>query len=725
MQTRTAALLVALLAAFGPAPAAASVSRTRHPMEDIITLLENLAQKAEEEGKEEALTYEKFTYWCHNSEKTLDKTIANEKTTIDELSALIDSKEKAEEVLTAQVTHLAQELANLAAAGVAASNSRSGTQSVYDGEEQALTATVDAIKDCISALEIAKYNTDTKTSADTAPNTVLLQRKLQQVMGLVATKASESQLVLLKQFAEQPVERPELGAEGDLDAHTKKYSFKSQSVIELLKGLLKKFEDEHLDTVKAETASINAYELAKDARDDLINAATEQKTVKGLELTAVQEALIQGRADKSSEEADLAADEKTLSDTTQSCHRKATEWAERSETRRSEIEALKAAREIIAKQTGIRTEAPSNPVPPPSPVAETNFLQLALQTANPDQKMKAVNLLREEAKVAHSRALEQLAQQVAAHLSGPFDDVNNMIEKMIYRLMDEQKNEDEHKHWCDLELEKTNTSKTDKEDKIAELTAKINAGVGKSTLLGEDISEANSKISDITGHMAQAADIRKIGKEENRLAIKDSEDAQTALSNAIAVLEAYYKESKMIPKESWEFLQRQDPGQVTLPDTPSTWDSAYTGVADPEHPENGILSMLKKIDSEFAEMESQTRAQEESDQDAFDEDMKDCSIEKARLVKEAEMKTQEQKRVDNKVSSQEKARKGVSKELEAVEQYLTDLEPACVTGDSTYEGRKADRAKEITSLKEAKDILADAFNEKPSTTGAGFLQKRK
>jgi len=41
--------------------------------------------------------------------------------------------------------------------------------------------------------------------------------------------------------------------------------------------------------------------------------------------------------------------------------------------------------------------------------------------------------------------------------------VNNEIEKMIFRLMDEQKKEDEHKLWCDQELEKSNTSLVDKE----------------------------------------------------------------------------------------------------------------------------------------------------------------------------------------------------------------------------------------------------------------------
>ena len=50
--------------------------------------------------------------------------------------------------------------------------------------------------------------------------------------------------------------------------------------------------------------------------------------------------------------------------------------------------------------------------------------------------MKAVASLKEAAKAAHSHALERLAVEVAAHLKSPFDQVNNMIENMILRLME-------------------------------------------------------------------------------------------------------------------------------------------------------------------------------------------------------------------------------------------------------------------------------------------------
>merc|ERR1719235_2155843 len=174
---------------------------------------------------------------------------------------------------------------------------------------------------------------------------------------------------------------------------------------------------------------------------------------------------------------------------------------------------------ILSKSTGVRTEAPGNPIPPASPV---KFLQVS--QAN-DPKMKAVALLKQAATDANSRALERLAVEVASHLNGPFDAVNNMIEKMIFRLMDEQKQEDEHKLWCDQEIKKSETMKADKEDKIKELKAEIKKETATVGELTEEIKDAEKMISDIVSFVKEATDIRNIGKKENALAIKDAQEA--------------------------------------------------------------------------------------------------------------------------------------------------------------------------------------------------------
>jgi len=224
-------------------------------------------------------------------------------------------------------------------------------------------------------------------------------------------------------------------------------------------------------------------------------------------------------------------------------------------------------------------------------------------------------------------------------------------------------------------------------------------------------------IATITGFMREATEIRETGKKENAEAIKDAEDAQNAVADATSVLETFYKESGMIDKEPYELVQEP----VKLPDDPKTWDSSYTGVADPKKPKSGVINVLKAVASDFATMEADTRAQEETDQKAYDEEMSSSEIEKARRAKENEMKSQEKKRMVEKMEQLKKSNKHFSAELEAVNQYLKDLEPACVEGDSTYEDRKKARAKEIEALKKAESILQDAFKEKAKEEENKFM----
>merc|ERR1719453_1940858 len=90
------------------------------------------------------------------------------------------------------------------------------------------------------------------------------------------------------------------------------------------------------------------------------------------------------------------------------------------------------------------------------------FLQLKIA----DPRSKIVTLLRAAAQ--KDKGLFKLADAIARTQeqpigSGTFDQIKNMIQKMIFHLMSEQKDEDDHKNWCDTETSKTNKMKDDKE----------------------------------------------------------------------------------------------------------------------------------------------------------------------------------------------------------------------------------------------------------------------
>merc|ERR1719478_852328 len=160
-----------------------------------------------------------------------------------------------------------------------------------------------------------------------------------------------------------------------------------------------------------------------------------------------------------------------------------------------------------------------------------------------------------------------------------------MIQKMVFRLMGEQKDEDEHKLWCDMETEKSTESRDAKDDKAQLLTAKV-----------------NEMVADITEYQKEETALRDENHAEIVATVKDSDDAVTALNDAIGVLKDFYMKSGMIAKEPWEFVQTGGRRDVELPESPATWDASYTGTADPKNGAEGILTILEETLQKFSKM---------------------------------------------------------------------------------------------------------------------------
>merc|ERR1719191_540018 len=410
------------------------------------------------------------------------------------------------------------------------------------------------------------------------------------------------------------------------------------------------------------------------------------------------------------------------------------EWEERSKIRSDEILAMQMAVKILSKVTGVRT--------PDDPIAKKELISVhsnvssrkhskkgvsLMQSAvflkrhdvSGDKKAEAIRILKASTKTpgaVHVKALNQLAAQLMT-FDGPFDKLNSMIQKMIFRLMDEQNDEDAHKDWCDLEVERSTAQKEDKDEKIRGFTKKMeamNAAVKKAV---KKMKENNERVEELTENMAKETELRTANHKDILITIKDSKDAQAALTNAISVLTAFYKESGMIAKEPWEFVQtgsqvRRSPDTVTLPESPKTWDSSYTGTTDPKNGDNAVLALLTETHDKFAAMEADATVQDATDQKNYEKDMAASKIELAETKTDTTMRTQKKSGLEEKIEGMTAAKKHSARELSAVDAYLKDLEPACGEGDSSYEDRKQARKDEMEALRKAQNIFEDAFRAK-------------
>jgi len=682
-----------------------------HPAVKIIALVQKLQEQVKEEGAEDTHLYGKFTYWCDETTKLKKKAIGEFAEIMDVSKSTIEALEADIETLNMEIKALSSEIEEMEEARTNATKIREAEHAVYMKSKTELEETIQSIKDCITAMK------------EGMEGGFLQAKTLVEAWGYKADRHNR-QLAQFLQKKQDPSKLDEMESKysgrGGGDAT---YVAKGGDVTEILKKMLMEYEDDLVALDKAEAETKAAYDLADDAKGLAIDAATKTKKTKEKVLGEKGQELANTQSDLKEATDSHIADTQVLKETITTCKKREDQYNQHMKTRAGELEAMSQAIEILEKVTGVRSPE-SKGVETTAVIPDFTQLRSVHSKKHTDPKAAVVAVLRKaggnkKSMAALSKLADKIEKLQGTQMpgSGMFDSIKNMIQKMIFHLMDEQKNEDEHKHWCDKELTNTELMLTEKADKksdaeatITQLAEKIQDLKNGITSNQDAVALSEKEISDRTADRAAA-------KAENSATIKDAEDAQSAVAEAIAVLTTFYKNSGEVQKEAWEsFAQTSatvrragnEPGE-TAPE-PELWGSdadTYTGT------EGGasVIGMLEKVATDFATMESQARADETQQQDEFDAFLTATHMDKAEKTKDSEMKASRKGRYEDKKSGEEESLDHTSHELESTNQYEQDLQKACVDGDSSYAARKDARTQEIGALREAQDILEKAFEE--------------
>merc|ERR1719311_1427546 len=175
----------------------ATVTVQEHPIAKVITMLEDLATKAEAEGKEEAVSFSKYQYWCKNSAKELNKAIAEEKETIDSLTNKIDAKTKEAATLEEEIAALDEQIAKMQAAGKKADEQREATKALYEKNKKDLKDGITAVEKCENEIEHAEEVSEAS----------LVQKRVQKQASKILSllEVTDEQSKKLKALVEAPL----------------------------------------------------------------------------------------------------------------------------------------------------------------------------------------------------------------------------------------------------------------------------------------------------------------------------------------------------------------------------------------------------------------------------------------------------------------------------------------------------------------------------------------
>merc|ERR1719399_1752616 len=184
--------------------------------------------------------------------------------------------------------------------------------------------------------------------------------------------------------------------------------------------------------------------------------------------------------------------------------------------------------------------------------------------------------------------------------------VKKMIKDLVYKLMEEARQEAEHKGWCDTELTTNKQTRDKKSADVASLKAEIEELTAEIAKLTQDLSDLQAAVKELDEAMAKATEDRQASKEKNQATIKEAKEAQEAVAQALAVLKDFYAKAAEATA-----LAQQSPGE----EAPESFDEPYKGM---QSEGGGVVDFLEVITADFARLESETTTDEETEQEEYE-----------------------------------------------------------------------------------------------------------
>jgi len=639
------------------------------PVQKVIELLEGMMQKGKTEKHDEQVQFAAYKQFCDDTtvEKTRLIKEANEK--IDILKADIEKYTATAARMTKEIAVHDDDISAWSGDMKAATKVREMEKGDYDKLHKDYSESVDALQRAIVVLKKQAHNR--KQAA------ALVQVAALREMSLIPPEAKRT----IDAFLQAPddeglaVSAPEAAG----------YEFQSHGIIDMLEKLLDKFIAERTTLEKEEANSQHAYDMLMQDLKAQVDQATRDRTEKA-EIKAKK---LQAKADAEGDVTDTTTtrddDQKYLDDLTATCEQKASDFESRQQLRAEELEAIAKAIEII--QSNAVSGNADKHLPAFLQVKGSSFAVLRSE-AQSQARESVMVYLRSQAKRLNSRVLYAVADRAEAD---PFKKVKKMIKDLVVRLMEEANEEAEHKGWCDTELSTNEQTRKEKTEAVETLHAEIDQLEASISKLTEEIADLNQAVADLDEAMAKATKLRQEEKAKNTQTIADSQEAQTAVAQALTVLKEFYAKAG----DATALLQQQ-------PEAPEIFDKPYKGM---QSENGGVVGMLEVIQSDFARLEADTKAAEAAAQKEYDTFMTDSKVDKAAKVTASEHKTTKKQDQEQALTIKKQDLEGTQKELDAALAYFDKLKPSCVDAGVSYDDRVARRKEEIESLQEALRIL--------------------
>jgi len=389
-------------------------------------------------------------------------------------------------------------------------------------------------------------------------------------------------------------------------------------------------------------------------------------------LASTDETLAQSKEDREDTQAGLSADEKFLLKVKETCKSTDSEWEERQRMRQEEIGACAKAISILASDD-----------------ARDQFSKTFnsfLQVGQTSVRSRASQLLQGVAAKTRSADLAALAASVKLDA---FTQVKQAIDDMVADLEKEKAEEIKHRDYCIENLNENERDTAEKAHIKGRQEQKKEALESEIKSLGDSISDLESQIAEMNTQLTRAKEDREAEHEVYLGTLKDQQETESLLTEALSVLKGVYKS----PTDS--FLQVQ---RLRQPEGFSEYHQNDGAV--------GIVMMIEQIIADTKAMQAEAKHDEQKAKDEYTNFKEETtkSIEQKR-DQITDLKGQKSKTDEEAVEVGEEL-DGTKTDLENLANDKTALKGECDFILKNFDVRQEARDEEVEALKQAKAILS-------------------
>jgi len=658
---------------------------TANPIRKVVSLLQSMHKKIAAEGEEQEKIHGKYVCYCQTAGADLQTAVGTADAKVPQVESAIKEGQSRKAQLQQELTEHQASRADAKAAMAKATSLRQKEAVVYKKESTDYKTNIAALTSAVSALNKGMtgaflQGAAAQTIQKLALNTDMPGYDRQVLVSFLSGKETEG------------------------------YVPAGGQIVGILKEMKDSMSKDLADLTGTENNSIAMHDELMAAKSKEVEAhvkAIEAKTVRVGDLGVE---IVQMKADLSDTQQQLLADREFMANMDSTCAEKKQVFEEAVKLRLQELVAIADTIKMLNDDDALDLFKKTLP--------SASLLQVS---ANSAQLLnRALSLVNEARAKRHDGTGLDL---IAVALTGRkvnFEKIMVLIDKLVATLKNEQVDDENKKEYCEKQLDSTDDRKKGLQQEVTDLSTFMEDAEEKISTLSDELKALANGLALLDKEVAEQTETRQTEHKEFQELMSSNTAAKELLGVAKNRLNKFYNPKLYNPPPK-RVLSDQDqivanfaePAFVQIhahqnKDSPPPPPAAVQAYRKRGQMSNGVIAMLDLLSADLQKEMTEADVAEKNGQLEYEQFMTQAMSSRVADSKAVTNKEVAKANTETSLMKAKDERTSKTKELMAMEQYISSLHGECDWLISNFNLRKEARAGEIESLNQAKAVLAGA-----------------